>query len=50
MSSKDSEYEGEIGFCGLTNAESDIINKFPDAPLFIAGLELRRRFKSIEWC
>ena len=24
--------------CGLTNAESDIINKFPDAPLLLPGL------------
>ena len=39
MSSKDAEHDGEIGFVlGLTNAESDIINKFPDAPLLLPGL------------
>ena len=39
MSGKDAEHDGEIGFVlGLTNAESDIINKFPDAPLLLPGL------------
>ena len=39
MSRKGTEHDGEIGFVlGLTNAESDIINKFPDAPLLLPGL------------